>query len=376
LAKDTTVKLNVRAINTYLLVALGLILLFSVYTLVKVQTGLKDVKAPEPPKLAQLTLTIVEAPACPDCFDARNYAAAIKQIPLTNVTEERVKHDSIEGQKLIKEYKLTRLPAAVVTGEMENITIPAFTKKDDAYIFTDVPPPYYDLATAGVVGRVAVTYLVDPGCPLCFDVNQFTAQMKQIGVAVGSEKNFEYNSHDGIALVKKYGITKVPTMLLSEDALEYELIKQAWPQAGTTESDGTLVLRNVTPPYRDLSTRQVRGLVTLTLLVDKSCTACYNASMHELVLEQSFSMKFKDVKTVDISSATGENLVAKHKITAVPTMLLDKEADAYPALAIAWQQIGTQESDGTYVFREVDLLQGVTYKDLSTGELKNATIEE
>lgn len=367
------IKLNVHTLHLYLLIGLAIVLLFSLYTIVKVREQFVEVKPPEPPKLAKLMLTLIVNPQCNDCFDPMQFAAAVRQIPLTNVSVETVTHDSIEGQKLIKQYALTRVPAAVVTGEIENVTVPGFTKTDDAYVFADSPPPYYDLSLGGVVGRVQITYLTDKACPLCFDVTQFGDQLEQIGVTITSERTVDATDRDGIELIKKYGITKVPTMLMNKDALAYDIIKQAWAQVGSEEADGMLVLRNASAPYRDLDTRQVRGLVTITYLVDKTCTACYNASMHKLVLEQSFGMKFKDEKTYDITSPIGKKLVEQYGITQVPTFLLDEEAGAYASFAPAWQQVGTHAADGTFVFTQVGLLQGITYKDLTTNTVVNAT---
>jgi hypothetical protein len=369
----TKITLNLKAISTYLLIGLLVILAFSLYSLLQVQQQLQEIKPPAPPKLAQLTVTAVMPPNCDDCFDASAFAAAVRQSPLTNVSETSVAYDSIEGQKLIQQYKLTRLPAAVVTGEIENVTLQGFTKADDAYVITETPPPYYDLSIGGVVGRVAVTFIVDKGCPKCFDITQFADQLEQAGIVVSSQRALDATETEARGLIEKYAITRIPTMLLSKDALAYDIIQQAWPQVGTEEADGRLVMRNVTPPYKDLAANQVRGLVTITYLVDQSCTSCYNVSLHRAVLEQNFAMQFKEEKTVDVTGLAGERLAAKYRITLVPTFLLDKEAEAYTTLAQAWSQIGTQEEDGTFVFRKVDMLEGATYKDLGTGTVKNAT---
>ncbi len=365
--------LNLPNITTYLMIGLLVILLFSVYSIVQVQKQLREVKSSQQPALAKLTVTIIAAPQCDDCFDAQLFSTAVRQTPLTNITENTVAFDSIEGQKLITEYGITRLPAAVVTGETENITITGFTKTADAYVFTETPPPYYDLKLGGIIGRVSVTLITDASCRDCFDIAQFGDQLKQVGVSVTSTENLDFKDKEAQDLIKQYGITKIPTMLLSHDALAYDPVKQAWPQVGTEESDGMLVMRNPTPPYRDLASRQVRGMVTLTYLVDNTCTACYNVSLHKQVLEQSFGMKFKQEKTVDISGPLGKQLIEKYAVTAIPTFLLDSEAAAYPLMAQAWSQVGTQHADGTFIFQKVDLLQGVAYKDLATNTIKNST---
>lgn len=376
MSKETKVTLNLTSIVTYLLVILFVILAFSLYAVTQVQQQFKEAKPVTPPKLSQLTVTVLMPPDCDDCFDSSAFAAAIRQLPLVNVTENKVAYDSEEGKALIETHKLTRAPAAVITGEIENVSIPGFNKTETAYFFTDTPPPYYDLGQKRVIGRVAVTFITDKGCALCFNITAFGDQLKQVGVTMSSRTPLDAADETAKQLIKKYAITKLPAMLLSGDALQYEVVKQAWQKVGSQESDGTLVLRTVSPPYKDLSTRQVRGLVTATYLTDNSCTDCYNVTLHKLVLQQSFGTQFKGEKYVDISSPSGKTLAQKYNITLVPTILLDKEAEAYDALEQAWPQIGQHFPDGTFVFQKVNLLQGVTYKDLSTGKTMNATAEQ
>jgi hypothetical protein len=260
-----------------------------------------------------------------------------------------------------------------VTGEIENVTVAGFEKVDGAYVFTETPPPYYNVAQRKVVGRVKLTYVLDKSCPLCFDVTQFGDQLKQVEVSVTSEREVDMADKEGRELISRYKMIKVPAMIMSEDALEYEIVKQVWPQVGSQESDSMLVMRNVSPPYRDLNTHMVSGLVTMTSLVDGSCAECYNVSMHKLVLEQSFAMKFKDVRVVDVAGVQGKALVQKYNITYVPTFLLDKEAAAYASLPPAWESVGYRHDDGTFVFQNVNLLAGVAYKDVKTGQVMNAT---
>ena len=51
----------------------------------------------------------------------------------------------------------------------------------------------------------------------------------------------------------------------------------------------------------------------------------------------------------------------------MPTIILSKEASAYPRLTAVWKDVGTVEEDGTYIFRKTELM-GVS-KDLETGSL-------
>jgi len=59
-------------------------------------------------------------------------------------------------------------------------------------------------------------------------------------------------------------------------------------------------------------------------------------------------------------------LITKYKIISVPTVLMSPEADQYTNLKGVWKNVGTIESDGWYVFREMQQLRGVVYKDLTS----------
>ncbi len=116
----------------------------------------------------------------------------------------------------------------------------------------------------------------------------------------------------------------------------------------------------------DITEKKVKGLVTLTLLDDKSCTECYNVSLHKLVLDR-FNMYIEDERMVDITDSEGKYLINKYSITQVPTIILSGEVSEYTALTNIWDQVGTVEEDGSYVFRKLEVMG--TYKDLTADKV-------
>ena len=75
-------------------------------------------------------------------------------------------------------------------------------------------------------------------------------------------------------------------------------------------------------------------------------------------------------ETFDIKDIKGRQVRVKYDIKNVPTVIITGDLDAYETLKAAWDQVGTIEDDGAYVFRELDVLQ-VPYKDLTSGEIVN-----
>jgi hypothetical protein len=372
-------KYPLPALQFWLLIVL---VAFIVLNLVLGHSIDKSLTAPKPgPKAEErkvvLEATLIEATACERCVDLSSTFEALRQASGGDVKEAKLASDSGEAKALIAKHGIRRLPALVVTGDTATLqAIDVFRASEGALIFDSTQPPYLDLATGAVKGLVAMTLLTKSGCDTCADLSTTVEQLKGSGMAFASEQTHEAASTEGKALIEKYGITKLPALLFSGDAIEYDFMKGVWDRAGSVEADGTLVFRNVFPPYYALNESKVRGLVDVTFLTDAGCAACYNVSLHRGILANSFGLGFGSERTLDVTSSDGKKLAAKYNITLAPTVLLMGDAGLYLSLEQAWPQVGTQEPDGTWIFRRVDLLQGVTYHDLVSGQVLNATPAE
>ncbi|VVB81685.1 Thioredoxin domain protein [uncultured archaeon] len=369
--------------NTYLIVIVVIAIAVGLYFMISTPTTKE--------KPAEITVTEKEVTInllgtdCKECFNISMAVDFIKQQKTLKVKE--VKELSIaDSAELIEKYNLSKLPAVLITGDITNLTIPNFDQIEDALVFAKTPAPYYDVATKKIKGKVSVIVLEEPACTECFDVKLLLQQLEAAGVKIAEQKTVEAKSDEGKLLIANYKIGKVPTIIFSKDALDYDVITQVWDQVGTKESDGKLVLRTLNPPYINVSTGKTEGLVSLIVLSDKNCTECYNASVIKELFQQNINMQIKTEETVDVASTKGKMLAKKYAIDLIPTVLLSKEASAYPNFEVAWQAVGTQEKDGMFVFRSVPLIenaykqQGKTfvYENLTSGEkiTGNTTTEE
>ncbi len=366
--KTTEISINIKTVNACLVVILLVILLASLYAISQINNMLTTTE-PTPPTVAKLTLTTITAD-CEQCFDIAQVTALALQTPNAEFEEKSVAAEA--AADLIEKYTITRLPAIVVTGETDSVTIQAFEAREDGLVFDQAPAPYYDVATSSIKGLATVTLLVVPDCEDCVDVALMIQQLKQFGVQFVEETSVDYDSEEGAALIEQYAIKKVPTLIFSNDALDYDLVSQVWDQVGTEEADGKLVLREITPPYIDVASGDLIGIVDFTYIVDSTCTECYDAAMHKQIFESNFGMKIGKETTIDVDSDEGKDLVEQYGITKVPTVVLSSSAANYPTIDQVWEQVGHVADDGSYVFDKIDLLQDVTYKDLSTGEVVGA----
>ncbi len=347
--------------------------LFATKTLAGIDKNLAAVKEAQRP--ANVKLTKIITPNCSSCFNVDEAVNLFKKQNILVGGERTIQFDSSEAQSLIKELGIKRLPTYIATGEvsknnLKNFVINNGQVKNGTFAFTKVTPVFIDPETKKEMGKVTATILTDPTCNQCLDPKLTVEQFKKANVKIVDQKEVVWNSDEGQKLISQYKITKLPTFLFSSDIDVYDDIKANWSNLGTIEPDKTYVARNLFLPYRDLEKGQILGLVNLIYLIDSSCADCYKVdTVQKPILVQYYGVGINSEQTVDISSGKGQNLVDRYKITKVPTILLSPEASQYITLKNVWKNVGTVESDGWYVFREMQQLGKVVYKDLSTNQI-------
>ncbi|MEW6062828.1 MAG: hypothetical protein AB1571_00445 [Nanoarchaeota archaeon] len=316
------------------------------------------------PKEKSIKIKIINDLNCKECFNLAN-AVDFKDVNVKK--QEIVDYSSSEGKKLIEKYNLSFIPSIVITGDIEGVNLDEFEKIEDYLVLTKAFPPYRELSSGSIRGLVSLTY-INVSCKKCASVYSLVNDLKQYGIKFARESVLDYKSTEGQELIDKYGLTKVPTIILDSEAGVYDIIKTSWKSIGRT-SNGVYVL-NAFPPYFDLAEDTVKGLVDVTYVEDKECNSCYNVSLHKQVLN-GFGVVVNDEREVDINEEAGRDLLLKYDITLVPTIILSKDADEYARLKSVWPQVGTIEDDGAYVFRKVDIMG--TYKDLGEDKVINIT---
>lgn len=213
---------------------------------------------------------------------------------------------------------------------------------------------------------ITITILTDSSCDGCFNPNSLVKAIKKENVKVNLEKTIDINSSEGKELIAKFGIAKVPTMLVAGEIEKPAALKNLWNRLGDIK-DNTFVLRQVGAPYIDLNSNQVRGMIKLVMLSDSSCVQCYNVSNHKAAL-RNLGILSPESETLDINLPDGQKLVNQYGIKMAPTIVLTGDIEAYPDLIAIWPQVGTVESDGAYVFRDGVKLMGA-YRDLASNQV-------
>ncbi len=316
----------------------------------------------EKPKPVNIELTVISSD-CKDCFDITNIVNSIKSGNVNIKKEQSLASD--KANDLINKYKINKLPTVIVKGEIEKLNLEGFEKKEDALVFTSLKPPYFSIKENKVLGLVSLTQINAKSCTQCESLDPLVKQFTISKIKIVDKKVLDVSDSSAKDLIKKYGITKVPTIVISKDLSAYEEVVGQWSSIGSVENDGTYILREAAPPYLDLTTNKVKGLVSVVYVNDSSCKECYNVIDHKTILAR-MGIKVVNEKVVDINTPEGMKVVDSYTITKAPTIILSKETEDYSFMKQLWAQVGSIEKNGDYVFRSVEVMG--KYKDLTTNK--------
>ncbi|MEI6288083.1 MAG: hypothetical protein WCP18_00650 [bacterium] len=215
---------------------------------------------------AKLQVIVINEKNCPQCWDTNLFLEALKNAN-TNITKTDtfVAGDS-NADKLISKYKITKLPTVLVSGELDKDASlsKAWSQLGDitsgTFVLRQVVPPYIDVASGKLKGKISVTYLTDKACTKCYDVFLHDKALQNLSILPVSSTTVDVSSDQGKALVAKYKIRYAPTILLSGEMSEYASLQQLWSQVGTVASDGAYVftkLEQMQGSYMDLQTNKL-----------------------------------------------------------------------------------------------------------------------
>lgn len=213
---------------------------------------------------------------------------------------------------------------------------------------------------------INLTLIAPVDCPRCRDLESLKTLIAKQNVTIDVDEILIADTPAAQKLITKFAIQKLPALILQSKSALRQPLKTALQSSSREISEAELLWEQMTPPYFDLVEQKTVGLVTITFLTDESCTDCYDVAAIQKPILTRFGVASTAEKTIDRKEAAGQELIQKYAITKVPTVLLSSEAAAYEQLKTIWQDVGSVETDGTFIFREPDLLPAI-YRDLTTG---------
>ena|GEM_PF-4023754 len=227
-----------------------------------------------------------------------------------------------------------------------------------------------------VLPNLKMTLIDDSSCSDCFDPSVYIQQMRMELPANVSTETLQYTSSEAQALISQYQLKTVPALIITGEVND-PLVAGLLDPTGEYYVGGAIVFSESMPPYKEIDTGIVRGIVDTVYLVDVSCAECYGVENHRMTL-YAMGIYVGNESTVDIATEEGQEIVTKYSITEVPTVLLSPDISAYTGFDQLWLTAGSIEPDGWYVFRgnaqwaeEAAVVgESFAYKDLTTGEVK------
>lgn len=196
----------------------------------------------------ELKYTIVTSKACgTKCWDTSLFFDVLAQNGGKEKGRTTIYIEDAAAKETVNKFKITQVPTILVSGELnKNAQLKGFFDAlgetiDNTFVLRQVIPPYIDTATGQLKGEVAVTYITDAACKECYDVKLHEASLTNFGVMTGNTKTVDVSSAEGKELLKKYNITKVPTIIITGQPAEYQSLKSIWATVGEVASDGSYV---------------------------------------------------------------------------------------------------------------------------------------
>ncbi|MFA6526337.1 MAG: hypothetical protein WCT26_02900 [Candidatus Buchananbacteria bacterium] len=241
--------------------------------------------------------------------------------------------------------------------------------------FWPKPPQDLNATATAPLAEAKLTVVTSRSCgKTCWDTQLFSDALAAQGIKIVDKETVNVGGWwpfgQGADVIKKYSITKVPTVIVEFKGANQPDINKFFSQTLGIVVDGKFVLTKILAPYYDLTAKKIKGIIKVTYLTDNSCAECYDVKKHETALKN-LGAETANSETIDISSPAGQALVNQYKITKVPTLLVTGEVSEYTILNQAWSEVGTIASDGAYIFTNLDLM-GDSYKDLTTGKIIKA----
>ncbi len=198
-----------------------------------------------------INFLLIEDSSCNECEDLSLFIDYIKDLNVFIDQNKTLEYTSPEAQKLIDYYFISSIPAVILTGDVLEyeyfyyIWIQGGGYDEENALIYEEAVPFVDLDSGEIKGLVKITRLVDENCFDCIDSNVLVELLiSQMRLKVIEDKTLNVSSFEGQKLIEKYSITKIPTIIVSQEAELYNEFLYAWDSAGTQEEDGNFVFRN------------------------------------------------------------------------------------------------------------------------------------
>ncbi|MBI2143423.1 hypothetical protein HYU20_03730 [Candidatus Woesearchaeota archaeon] len=201
---------------------------------------------------------------------------------------------------------------------------------------------------------IEVTAIEADGCAQCTPLESITAQVAAARANVTKSTVLKSADSESQQLIREYSIRRLPTAIVTGEVDKAGI-------AGFTKVGNALVHTQTAPPYVDVATGSVKGLVTLTYVNASGCSEC--PDLMPAVQQLRSLITVKGINVVDKDSPEGKELVGEYAMTRLPGILVSSDVAEYP-LSAQLAATGTVKKDGS-----IALGANPPYLNTSTGKV-------
>jgi hypothetical protein len=166
----------------------------------------------------------------------------------------------------------------------------------------------------------------------------------------------------------------VPALVFSKEIRDYNFFEQFW-FLGSLESNGVFAIRKKYPPYKDLDSNQVKGMLFITIIEPSSCWACKDSKDLLNFLSSRFGLRFSVIRVIDVNAQETPILSERYAVQYAPAALIQGELMLFEGMKELWPKIGRVFEDGVYAFDNPPVLGEGYYYDLNSKKIVAATLQ-
>jgi len=319
-------------------------------------------------------ITVIKDTECDFCSNVDPLIEQIKQEDINIIGIKEIDYKQENAQKLLEKINAKTVPTIVIRGDaftktsfFKNLSSDDIEKKADKFVLSSFVPPLTNIETGEILGMVSVIHIKDRECTKCSDLNHAINRFKELGININNIKEIDKADKEAQELIKKYNIKKIPILIFDQQLHYYQLIRKNWEFYGSIEQDKTMIMRNTLIPYINLDSGEIKGLIDVIYIIDKTCDECYNPEIHKQEIARIMPQFDKEI-TLDINDEKAKELMNKYEINLVPTAIFSDDINEYPLFESFFSQDYIKQQDGNFVFKGHENLD-IIYKDLKKDEI-------
>ncbi len=197
-------------------------------------------------------------------------------------------------------------------------------------------------------GNIELISILDKNCKECSNINPLATLIKEKNVKIVKESELSINGKEAKDMIAKYRITRIPTLIVTGELDKVNFLAEIMER-----KDDAFVLTQVPAPYVDAQSGKIRGIVESILIYKKDCEKCTDLSQLLLQIKNGGIYLGKE-DSYESGSKESLDILKKYDIKRLPALIFSSDLGDYEQVRQNWQAVGTIDTDGRYIFRNIN----------------------